>query len=80
MWINPNMIKGMSLRMAEGFLMHEMFHELGLTDDQIGAALHVIDPSINPNANGQWTNTQQFSNKFTKDCFSGKQNTPQGNQ
>jgi RHS repeat-associated protein len=80
MWINPNMIKGMSLRMAEGFLMHEMFHELGLTDDQIGAALHAIDPSINPNANGQWTNTQQFSNKFTKDCFSGKQNTPQGNQ
>jgi len=80
MWINPSLVAGMSLRIAEGFLMHEMFHELGLTDDQIGTGLESIDPSIRPDKNGNWTDTQQFSLKFTKDCFSGKQNTAQGNQ
>jgi len=72
-YINPSLIGG-SLRSNEGFLFHEALHQLGLNDDDIGTGLHSIDPTIKPNSNGQWTNTQQFSNKFTKDCFQGKAN------
>jgi hypothetical protein len=39
-----------------------------------GTGMHSIDPSIRPDANGNWTNTQQFSTKLRKDCFSGKDN------
>jgi hypothetical protein len=55
-------------------MMHELLHELGLPDDAIGAGLHSIDPSISPDANGNWTNTKQFSIKLQKDCFAGKGN------
>ena len=72
-YINPAAITG-SLGVNEGLLIHELLHELGLTDDAIGNALHSIDPSIRPDANGNWTNTQQFSTKLRKDCFSGKDN------
>lgn len=54
--------------------MHELLHELGLNDGDIGAGLHSIDPSIKPDANGKWTNTRQFSTKLSKDCFTGKDN------
>ena len=54
--------------------MHEMLHELGLSDDAVGVGLESIDPSIKPDANGNWSNTKQFSDKLTKDCFSGKGN------
>ena len=72
-YINPSAISS-SLTKNEGLLMHELLHELGLDDDAIGAGLHSIDPSIKPDANGDWTNTQQFSNKLGKDCFTGKDN------
>ncbi len=55
-------------------LTHELLHELGLSDDAIGAGLHSIDPSIKPGANGNWTNTKQFSTKLAKDCFTGEDN------
>ena len=54
--------------------MHEGLHELGLSDDDIGRGLESIDPSITPDANGNWPNTKQFSTKLSKDCFSGKDN------
>ena len=54
--------------------MHELLHELGLTDDVIGTGLQSIDPSIKPDDKGDWTNTKQFTTKLTKDCFSGKDN------
>jgi len=54
--------------------MHELLHELGLSDDAIGAGLHFIDPSIKPDANRNWTNTKQFSTKLAKDRFTGKDN------
>ena len=73
MFINASAISG-NLAANEGLLMHEMLHELGLTDDNIGNALHSIDPSIKPDANGNWTNTKQFSKKLQSDCFSGKDN------
>jgi hypothetical protein len=72
-YINPSQISG-NPGANEGLLMHELLHELGLTDDNIGTGLQSIDPSIRPDANGNWTNTQQFSMKLTKDCFSGKDN------
>jgi hypothetical protein len=73
LYFNPALISR-NLATDEGLLMHEMLHELGLSDDEIGNALHSIDPSIAPDQNGNWTNTQQFSAKFTKDCFRGKDN------
>jgi len=73
MYINPSAISG-SLAVNGGLLMHEMLHELGLTDDAIGAGLQSIDKSIKPDVNGDWTNTKQFTDKLTKDCFSGKGN------
>ena len=72
-YLNPSQISGL-LGANEGLLMHELLHELGLTDDAIGAGLQSIDPSIRPDANGSWTNTKQFSMKLQKDCFSGKDN------
>lgn len=54
--------------------MHELLHELGLQDDAIGAGLQSVDPSIKLDANGNWTNTKQFSTKLQKDCFTGKDN------
>ncbi len=38
------------------------------------AAIQRIDPSIKPDANGNWTNTKQFSTKLQNDCFTGKDN------
>jgi hypothetical protein len=70
-YVNGSAISG-SLTSNEGLLMHELLHELGLTDDVIGAGLHSIDPSIKTDANGNWTNTEQFSTKLAKDCFTGK--------
>ena len=72
-YINPSAVSG-NLTTNDGLLMHELLHELGLNDDNIGAGLHSIDPSIKPDANGNWTNTQQFSTKLSKDCFTGKDN------
>ena len=72
-YINPSAVSGV-LGTNEGLLMHELLHELGLSDSDIGAGLHSIDASINPDAQGNWTNTKQFSTKLTKDCFSGKGN------
>jgi hypothetical protein len=54
--------------------MHESLHELELDDGTTGTALHSVDPSIKPDANGNWTNTKQFSDKLTPDCISGKDN------
>ena len=71
MFINASAISG-NLAANEGLLMHEMLHEVGLTDDNIGNALHSMDPPIKPDANGNWTNTKQFSKKLQSDCFSGK--------
>ncbi len=74
MYINPSLIFG-SLKSNEGFLIHEMLHELGLSDGDIGRGLQSIDSSIvGPDQNNTWTNTKQFSDKFTKDCVSGKGN------
>jgi hypothetical protein len=61
MFINASQVSG-SLRANEGFVMHEALHELGLSDSDIGTALHAIDPSIKPDKNGNWTDTKQFSN------------------
>jgi RHS repeat-associated protein len=72
-YINPAQITGSSSANG-GLLMHEMLHELGLNDSDIGSGLQSIDPSIQPNAQGNWTNSKQFSQKFAKDCFSGKGN------
>ncbi len=72
-YIDPSLISG-SLTKNEGLLMHEALHELGLDDSAIGAGLSSIDKSIKPDANGNWTNTKQFSDKLTKDCFTGKDN------
>jgi RHS repeat-associated protein len=72
-YINPSAIS-QSLVANEGLLAHELLHELGLTDDAIGAGLHSVDPSIKPDANGNWTNTKQFSTKLAKHCFTGKDN------
>ena len=60
-----------SLSTNEGLLMHEALHELGLDDNAIGLGLELIDPSIKPDTNNpnNWSNTKQFSDKFTKDCF-----------
>jgi RHS repeat-associated protein len=72
-YIDPSRISG-NLGTNEGLLMHELLHELGLSDDAIGAGLESIDPSIKPDAAGNWTNTKQFSTKLHKDCFTGKDN------
>ena len=70
MYINGAVVPN-SLSAAEGLLMHEAFHELGLDDNAIGIALHSIDPTIVPDANNpnNWSDTRQFSTKFMKDCF-----------
>ena len=72
-YINPSAISGI-LGVNQGLLMHELLHELGLGDDIIGTGLQSIDPSIKPDVNGNWTNTQQFSTKLMKDCFTGRGN------
>ena len=70
MFINAAYIST-STSVNEGFLMHEALHELGLDDNAIGIALQAIDPSIQPDKDdpNNWSNTKQFSDKFTKDCF-----------
>ena len=72
-YINPSAISGI-LGVNQGLLMHELLHELGLGDDIIGTGLQSIDPSIKPDVNGNWTNTQQFSTRLMKDCFTGRGN------
>jgi hypothetical protein len=72
-YINPSQISG-SLTSNEDLLMHELLNKLGLQDDTIGTGLNSIVPSIKPDANGNWTNTKQFSTKPQKDCFTGKDN------
>jgi hypothetical protein len=54
--------------------MHEMIHQLGLSDDPLGATLYSVDPLFisKPDASGHFNGTTQFSAEFRRDCFSNQ--------
>jgi hypothetical protein len=73
MYVDPRLISQF-VEQNEGLLMHEMLHSFGRSDNDIGRILSLLDPNIKPDANGNYTNSQQFTNKFATDCFTGKDN------